>query len=90
MHTAFSKPDQISFVDKNCRTAGIGCIECKQILFKNMVEEISPIQNRVNEMNGKPQYVVEVLKSGAARAQSIVDKVMDEVRIRIGIKSDWV
>ncbi len=90
MHTAFSKPDQISFVDQNCRTAGIGCIECKQILYKNMVEEIGPIQNRVKEMNEKPEYIVEVLKSGAARAQSIVKKVMDEVRTKLGIKSDWL
>jgi hypothetical protein len=33
---------------------------------------------------------VEVLKSGAARAQSIVDKVMDEVRKKLGIKADWL
>jgi tryptophanyl-tRNA synthetase len=90
MHTAFSKPDEISFVDQNCRTAGIGCIECKQILYKNMVEELVPIQDRVKEMNEKPQYIVEVLKSGAARAQSIVDKVMDEVRKKLGIKADWL
>jgi tryptophanyl-tRNA synthetase len=90
MHTAFSKPDEISFVDQNCRTAGIGCIECKQILYKNMVEELVPIQDRVKEMNEKPRYIVEVLKSGAARAQSIVDKVMDEVRKKLGIKADWL
>jgi tryptophanyl-tRNA synthetase len=90
MHTAFSKPDEISFVDQNCRSAGIGCIECKQILYKNMAEEIVPIQDRVKEMNENPQYIVEVLKSGAARAQSIVNQVMDEVRIKLGIKSDWL
>jgi len=90
MHTAFSKPDEISFVDQNCRTAGIGCIECKQILYKNMVGELVPIQDRVKEMNEKPRYIVDVLKSGAARAQSIVDKVMDEVRIKLGIKADWL
>ena len=90
MHTAFSKPDEISFVDQNCRTAGIGCIECKQILYKNMVGELVPIQDRVKEMNKKPRYIVDVLKSGAARAQSIVDKVMDEVRIKLGIKADWL
>jgi len=90
MHQAFSKPDQISFVDHNCRTAGIGCIECKEIVFKNMMEEIGPIQTRVKEINGNPQYIVDVLKSGAARCKAIVKKVMEEVREKIGVKSDWL
>jgi tryptophanyl-tRNA synthetase len=90
MHEAFSKPDQIAFVDHNCRTAGFGCIECKEILFKSMMEEIGPIQNRVKEMNEEPEYIVNVLKSGATRCKTIVKDVMDEVRARIGIKSPWV
>jgi tryptophanyl-tRNA synthetase len=89
MHQAFSKADQISFVDHGCRTAGIGCIECKEILFKNMMEEFDPIQSRVREINGKPGYISDVLKSGAARCKSIVENVMDEVREKIGVKSDW-
>jgi tryptophanyl-tRNA synthetase len=90
MHTAFSKEDQISSVDRNCRSAGIGCIECKEILYKNMVEELSPIQDRAREMNKRPEYIVDVLKSGAARCKVIAEKVMDEVRTKIGIKSEWL
>jgi tryptophanyl-tRNA synthetase len=90
MHQAFSKPDQIAYVDHHCRTAGIGCIECKEILFKNMIEEIGPIQERVKEMNQKPQYIVEVLKTGAARCEAIAKEVMDEVRTKMGIKSSWM
>ena len=90
MHQAFSKPDQIAFVDHHCRTAGIGCIECKEILFKNMVEEIGPIQERVKEMNQTPPYIVEVLKSGAARCKTIAKEVMDEVKTKMGVKSKWM
>ena len=90
MHQAFSKPDQIAFVDQGCRTAGIGCIECKKILFDNMVEEIGPIQKRVKEMNEKPEYIQEVLKSGAAQCKSIAEQVMDEVRNRLGVKPEWM
>jgi len=89
MHTAFSKPEDISLVDHGCRTAGIGCIECKQILYKNMMAEIGPIQDRVREINSKPGYIIDVLKSGENRCKSIAVEVMDEVRTRIGIKSDW-
>jgi tryptophanyl-tRNA synthetase len=90
MHQAFSKPDQIAFVDHNCRTAGIGCIECKEILFKNMVEEIGPIQERVKGMNQTPPYIVDVLKSGATRCKTIAKEVMDEVRTKMGVKSKWM
>ena len=90
MHQAFSKSDQISNVEKSCRTAGIGCIECKEILYKSMIEELSPIQARVKEINAKPEYIVDVLKSGAARCKAIATEVMDEVRIKIGVKSEWL
>src|SRR4030043_505802 len=40
MHQPFSKSDQIANVEQGCRTAGIGCIECKKILYKNMIEEL--------------------------------------------------
>jgi tryptophanyl-tRNA synthetase len=90
MHQAFSKPDQIAFVDHNCRTAGIGCIECKEILFKNMLEEIGPIRERVKEMNQTPPYIIDVLKSGAARCKIIAKEVMDEVRTKMGVKSKWM
>jgi tryptophanyl-tRNA synthetase len=90
MHQAFSKTDQISSIDHNCRIAGIGCIECKEVLFKNMTEELDPIQKRVKEMNEKPGYIVDVLKSGATRCKAIVKEVMDEVRTKIGVKSEWL
>jgi tryptophanyl-tRNA synthetase len=89
MHQAFSKPDRIAYVDHNCRTAGFGCLDCKEILFKNMMEELSPIQARVREMNGDPGFIVNVLKSGASRCKAIAKEVMEEVREKIGVKSNW-
>ncbi len=88
MHQAFSKPDQIALVDHNCRTAGFGCIDCKTILFKSMMEEIGPIQSRAREINENPGYMVEVLKSGGARCSAIAVEVMDEVRTKIGVKPE--
>ncbi len=90
MHQAFSKPDQIAFVDHHCRTAGFGCIDCKGILFKSMMEEIGPIQDRAEEITENPRYMVEVLKSGAARCKAVAMEVMDEVRTKIGVKSEWM
>jgi hypothetical protein len=54
------------------------------------MEEIGPIQGRVREMNEKPAYIREALRSGAAQCRAIVEEVMDEVRTKIGVKSDWM
>jgi hypothetical protein len=55
-----------------------------------MKEELVPIQTRVKEINQNPQTMVDVLKSGAARCKAIVKEVMDEVRAKIGVKSEWM
>ena len=89
MHKAFSKPDQISYCDHGCRTAEIGCIDCKKILYESMMKELTPIQKRVEEINADPNTIVGVLSSGAGRCRAIVGKVMDEVRQKIGVKSSW-
>jgi hypothetical protein len=54
-----------------------------------MVEEIGPIQSRVREINERPQYMIDVLKSGADRCKAIAKDVMDEVRTKIGVKPGW-
>ena len=89
MHQAFSKPDQIAMVDQHCRTAAFGCIDCKKILFENMMAELGPIQERFKEINEKPSYMIDVLKDGAARSRVIAKAVMDEVKEKMGIKSKW-
>jgi tryptophanyl-tRNA synthetase len=54
-----------------------------------MMEEIGPIQNRVKEINEKPEYMIDVLKTGATRCKAIAEKVMEEVREKIGVKTEW-
>ena len=90
MHQAFSGPDQIAHVDHQCRTAGFGCIDCKKILYENMIGEIGPIQGRVKELHERPETVVEALTSGASRCKSIAREVMDEVRTIMGTKFEWM
>jgi len=53
------------------------------------MEDLTPIQKRVKEINADPKTIVGVLSSGAGRCRAIVGKVMDEVRQKIGVKSSW-
>ena len=86
MHQAFSSPDQIAYAEHGCRSARIGCIDCKKVLYENMIKEIIPIQKRVKEINGDPGYIAGLLGSGAARCKTTAEGVMDEVRTRIGVR----
>jgi len=52
--------------------------------------EIVPIQSRVKDISQNPRYMVDVLKSGAARCKAIAMEVMDEVRTKMGVKSEWM
>jgi hypothetical protein len=55
-----------------------------------MMEEIGPIQSRVKEMKEEPQYIVNVLNAGAARCKAITKDLMEEVRKKVGVKSEWM
>lgn len=86
MHNGFSKPDEIAMADRECRVAGIGCIDCKKVLFENMKAEFGPIQERAAALRERPEEVREVLAHGGARCREIAGAVMAEVRATIGIR----
>ncbi|MFO7958446.1 MAG: tryptophan--tRNA ligase [Candidatus Brocadiia bacterium] len=86
MHKAFSPPEDIEWSAEGCRTAGIGCIDCKKCLAENMNEELAPIRERYAELSGNPERVQELMAEGAARCRAIARKTMEEVRRKVGIR----
>ncbi len=87
MHKAFSKQKDIEHCAHGCRTAEIGCLDCKKILLDNMYKELEPIQNKQKELRNKKDYIYEVLRDGKKRAKQIAQKTMGEVYKKIGINS---
>ncbi len=85
LHRHFSSEEDIAWADEGCRTAGIGCIECKRRLSENIVETLRPIRERALELQQRPEYVIEVLRSGAERARAVAVDTMSEVRRRMGL-----
>ncbi|MCX8110641.1 MAG: tryptophan--tRNA ligase [Syntrophorhabdaceae bacterium] len=85
IHRAFSKDEELIEIDKGCRNASIGCIDCKKILYRNMMEELSPIRERAESLKKDTDYVRDVLKNGAASCREMAKKTMDEVRAGLGI-----
>ena len=79
-HKLFSPPDVIAWSDQGCRTAGIGCVECKNMMADNVVKWIEPIQTRRKEFEAHPQQVWDILDAGSDKARKAAKRTMQRVR----------
>ena len=89
LHKFFSKPEEIEHVNRECRCAGIGCIECKMILAKNMSDHLEPIQKKSTELQENPHIVHKVLSEGANKCKAIATETMKEVKTKMGLSYDY-
>jgi tryptophanyl-tRNA synthetase len=80
MHKIFSPQADVEMVNVECRRAGIGCVDCKKLLAKNLNNHLEPFRARRAEFASKAGYVQDVLDDGATRARAIAQKTMEEVR----------
>ena len=80
MHKIFSPQADIEMVNVECRTAGIGCVDCKKLFAKNLNVHLEPFRARRAELESQPGYVQDILDDGGKRARVIAQKTMEEVR----------
>ena len=80
LHKIFSNQETLAKVDAGCRSAGIGCIECKGWVADAMVTRLAPIQQRRKKYEDNPKQVWDILQAGSARAASVAEATMNEVR----------
>jgi len=86
LHKAFSDPATVDEVNRECRVAGIGCVDCKKRLHQNMMATLEPIQEKAAALAAKPELVSDVLADGAKRASTLANATMAEVRVATGIR----
>ena len=79
-HKLFSPAPTIERVNRECRTAEIGCVDCKKLMAENLVTWIEPIQAKRREFESQPQRVWDILDDGSKRAQKAARKTMGRVR----------
>jgi len=79
-HKVMSGEKTVGEVDRGCRTAGIGCVECKRWLFESYQREIGPLYERRVRYEQNRKEVLEVLDVGAGRARKVASATMHEVR----------
>ncbi len=85
MHKIFSSKEEIEMVDRECRVAGIGCVECKKLLAQNINNNLAPFRERRNELAKDSDQIMDVLHDGDQRALAIAEDTMVLVRDAIGL-----
>lgn len=84
LHLIYSSKDTIKDVEIGCRTAGIGCLDCKGWLIPRINDFLAPIiERRIKAV--KEGRAWEILKEGSKRANEVAEKTMEEVRKAIGL-----
>jgi len=84
LHKIFSSAEEVKEIDRECRNAGIGCVECKKKLAVNLNQHLGPFREKRANLAQDPGYVRAVLEEGARRAKVIAAETMSEVREAIG------
>ncbi len=86
LHKVFSPAEVQAEAAEGCRTAGIGCIQCKGWLADAVVKELAPIQERRRHFEANPAEVAAILEDGNARANARALQTMTEVRSAMGLR----
>ena len=85
LHQIYSDEGCQQWVQEGCRTAGIGCIDCKQPVIDAVLAEQAPIRERALEYVGQPEVVRSIISEGCDQARDTARDTLDEVREAMGL-----
>lgn len=85
LHKVLSSKEEQDEVVRGCITAGIGCIDCKKILLKNIFRILEPIWEKRNELITNPDVLYDIVKKGTDKARKSVEETMQLVRDAMGL-----
>jgi tryptophanyl-tRNA synthetase len=79
-HEVYSGEDVKRWVQEGCRSASIGCLDCKQPVIDAVLAELSPMQERARSYNEQPQIVREIVAQGCEQARGVARQTLEQVR----------
>jgi len=82
LHNFFT-PARVEEIASECRSAHIGCVDCKKILAESIISNLEPFREKRASLASKPDYVTQVLADGADRAEAIAKETIAEVKERM-------
>jgi len=84
-HQIYSTEDTKTWVQEGCKTAGIGCIDCKQPIVEAVQQELAPIQERATEYLEDEATVKSIIREGCDEARDVARDTLEDVRAAIGL-----
>ncbi len=85
LHEIYSDDARRDWVAQGCRSAGIGCLECKKPIIDAINDELEPMRRRAAEIERNPDMLRSIIAEGCARAREVAEDTMDEVREAMGL-----
>ncbi len=85
-HLVYSDAPTRDWVDRGCRTAGIGCLDCKKKLLEPILRDLEPIRARAQQLAARPGEVEDILEEGGRRARARAEPVLETVRGCLGLR----
>ncbi len=85
LHLVYSDDSTRDWVQQGCRSAGIGCLDCKQPVIDAVLAEQEPIRERSQEYLDNPEAVRGIIQEGCERAREAARETLDEVRQAMGL-----
>ena len=80
LHRAYSPPERVAMVDRECRVAGIGCVDCKKLLLESLVPALEQHRAARAELDRTPGRIDELVQLGTAKARVVAEDTMGRVR----------
>jgi tryptophanyl-tRNA synthetase len=84
-HKFYSDTKTVDRINQECRTAKIGCVECKKIMAQNLIKALEPMREKREYYEARPQLVDDIIKDGCAKARRVARRTMAEVRAAINL-----
>ena len=88
LHTVYSNEETKQWVDKGCKSAGIGCLECKQPVIDAILAEQQPMFERAQKYLDDPSLLRSIIADGGDKARKVAQETMREVREAMGLAYD--
>lgn len=85
LHLVYSDEARKQWVQTGCRTAGIGCLECKQPVIDAIVTELAPLRERAQRYLDQPTLVRDIVQDGCDKARAAAEETMRDVRASMGL-----
>jgi tryptophanyl-tRNA synthetase len=85
-HKVFTDEEGQKWASEGCRSAGIGCVDCKKLLLEKLLPIVEPLYEKRVELEGNPGFVKEVLLDGSRKARAIAQETLDQTRQAMQLK----